>query len=72
MKAMDQALQNLEAEKLRLAQELRQLSTLLHNSAATASGGASGHRSPMPDTVQLAIRHGFLILILFEQVSLLP
>jgi hypothetical protein len=71
MKAMDQAMQNLEAEKLRLAQELRQLSTLLHNSAATASGGASDHRSPMPDTVRLAICHGFLFLIFFEQVSLL-
>ena len=72
MKVMDQALQKLEAEKLRMAQELRDLSTMLHNSAATASGGASGHRSPMPDTVQIAIRHGFLILIFFEQVSLLP
>jgi hypothetical protein len=92
MKAMDQALQNLEAEKLRieaeklrieaeklrmeaeklrLADKLRQLSTLLHNSAATASGGASDHRSPKPDTVRLAICHGFLLLIFFEQVGLL-
>jgi hypothetical protein len=71
MKAMDQTLQNLEAEKLRLAEELRQLSTILHNSAATASGGASDHRSPMPDTVRLAVCHDFLFLIFFEQVGLL-
>jgi hypothetical protein len=70
-KAMKQALQALEAEKLKMAQELRELSTLLHNSAAAASGGASDHRSPTPDTVQLAICQCFLFLIFFEQVSLL-
>ena len=38
---------NLEAEKLRMAQELQQLSTLLQNSTA-ASGGVSGHsNSPL-------------------------
>ena len=68
MKAVNKTLQDLEAEKLRMAQELQQLSTLLQNSASTAaSGGVSGHGNSPLDTVQLAMCRSCLLLTFFEQ-----
>jgi hypothetical protein len=71
IKTMKQALQALAAEKLQTAEELRRLSALVPNTAASAiaaSGGVSDRRESLFDTVIFSTRHRCHSLI-FEQVQ---